>query len=109
MMRLFEQNIEKGVLRTYLSLFEKTSAYHPSEGHWYLPLIGVDPAQYGKGIGGKLMAHSLAACDRDQKLAYLESTNRANLSLYERHGFRLLAELQIGQSPAKFAMLREPQ
>jgi GNAT superfamily N-acetyltransferase len=108
MMRLFEQNVEKDVLRTYLSLFEKTSAYHPSEAHWSLPLIGVDPAQHGKGIGGKLMAHALAACDQDQELAYLESTNRANLSLYKRHGFRLLAELQVGQSPKKFAMLREP-
>ncbi len=109
MMRIFEQNIDEPVLSTYLSLTEKTSVYHPSEPHWYLPLLGVDPAQHGKGIGTKLMAHALVACDRDQKLAYLESTNPANLSLYERHGFRLLAEVRVGQSPAKYPMLREPQ
>ncbi len=109
MMRVFEQNIDEPILSTYLSLFEKTSVYHPSEPHWYLPLIGVDPAQHGKGIGTKLMSRALAVCDRDKKLAYLESANPANLSLYERHGFRLLAEVRVGQSPAKYPMLREPQ
>ena len=55
------------------------------------------------------MAHGLAVCDREQRLAYLESTNRANLSLYERFGLRLLAEVRIGDSPSKFAMLRDPR
>ncbi|MGH9176171.1 MAG: GNAT family N-acetyltransferase, partial [Vicinamibacterales bacterium] len=33
------------------SVFEQMAAYHPSEPHWYLPLIGVDPAHQGKGYG----------------------------------------------------------
>ena len=51
------------------------SSYHPSEPHWYLPLIGVDPALHGKGYGSALMEYALIQCDRDQKVAYLESSN----------------------------------
>ena len=55
------------------------------------------------------MSHALTICDRDKRPAYLESTNAANLSLYKRFGFELLAEVRIGQSPAWYPMLHEPQ
>ena len=109
MRRLFAETVPAEILSTYLAQSERISAHHPSEPHWYLPLIGVDAGHQGKGYGTALMAYGLAVCDREQKLAYLESTNRANLSLYERLGFRLLAEVRIGDSPSKFAMLRDPQ
>ena len=80
--------------------------YHTSEPHWYLPLIGVDPARQGKGYGAALMRHALAACDRDGMPAYLESTNPRNVPLYERHGFALLGTIQAGSSPPIFPMLR---
>jgi hypothetical protein len=32
-------------------VFEKMGNYHPSEPHWYLPLLGVDPLHHGKGFG----------------------------------------------------------
>jgi GNAT superfamily N-acetyltransferase len=35
-------------------IFEQMDALHPQETHWYLPLIGVDPAHQGKGIGSAL-------------------------------------------------------
>jgi GNAT superfamily N-acetyltransferase len=50
------------------------------EPHWYLPLIGVDPAHQGKGHGDALMAYALQQCDRDHLPAYLESTNPRNIS-----------------------------
>ena len=53
---------------------EQMARHHPSEPHWYLPLIGVDPAHRGKGLGGALLSHALTACDREGSLAYLESS-----------------------------------
>jgi ribosomal protein S18 acetylase RimI-like enzyme len=32
-------------------VFERMGGYHPAEPHWYLPMIGVDPAHQGRGYG----------------------------------------------------------
>jgi ribosomal protein S18 acetylase RimI-like enzyme len=91
------------------SVLEQMGSYHPTEPHWYLPLIGVDPMKQGKGYGSALMEHALIPCDREKKLAYLESTNPRNITLYKRHGFEILATIQVGSSPPIFPMLRRPQ
>jgi ribosomal protein S18 acetylase RimI-like enzyme len=88
---------------------ERMARHHPSEPHWYLPLIGVVPAHRGKGVGDALMRHALAACDRDGLPAYLESTNPRNITLYERHGFERIASIQSGSSPIIVPMLRKPR
>jgi ribosomal protein S18 acetylase RimI-like enzyme len=88
------------------SLFEQMARYHPEEPHWYLPLIGVDPARQGNGHGDALLAHVLAQSDREGTPAYLESTNPRNISLYLRHGFVVLGKIQAGSSPPITPMLR---
>jgi GNAT superfamily N-acetyltransferase len=89
-----------------VALFEQMARYHPSGPHWYLPLIGVDPAHQGQGLGAALMIHALAQADRDRLPAYLESTNPRNISLYRRHGFEALGRIQVGTSPPLVPMLR---
>ena len=80
---------------------------HPhDERCWYLPLIAADPAHIGKGLGGELMKHALQRCDEDGSIAYLESTNPRNISLYERHGFGVVGEIQAGSSPTLYPMIR---
>ena len=37
------------------AMFEQMATYPPKEPHWYLPLIGVDPAHQSKGHGDALM------------------------------------------------------
>ncbi len=84
----------------------QSAAYCPTEPHWYLGLIAVDPFHRGKKLGTRLLQYGLALCDRDCVPAYLESTNAANLTLYQRAGFELLAEVKVGASPPRFPMLR---
>ena len=91
---------------TVFAVFEKMGRYHPQEPHWYLPLIGVDPVHQGYGHGSALLQHALRRCDADHVPAYLESSNRANVPLYERHGFEVLTTIQVGSSPPIFPMLR---
>jgi len=91
------------------ALFQEMDRYHPAEPHWYLPMIGVDPAQQRKGYGSALLQHALARCDRDNKFAYLESTSPRSVQLYQRHGFELLGTIQVGTSPQLFPMLRKPR
>ena len=89
------------------AIFEQMAKYHPSEPHWYLPLIGADPAQQGEGHGDALMSYALKQCDHDKLPAYLESTNPRNISLYRRHGFEVLGTIQVGSAPPLVPMLRQ--
>jgi ribosomal protein S18 acetylase RimI-like enzyme len=88
------------------ALMEAMGRWHPDEPHWYLPLIGVDPAQRGRGVGAALLGRALEDVDRDGVAAYLESTNPRNLPLYERHGFAILGKIVVEDSPPVFPMLR---
>ena len=86
---------------------EVMATMHLHEPHWYLPMIGVDPACQGRGLGDALMAHALARCDRDGVAAYLESSNPRNISLYRRHGFEPVGEIRTDTSPTLVPMLRK--
>lgn len=89
------------------ALFEAMSKVHPTEPHWYLPLIGVDAANQGRGLGGALMRAALVQCDHDGLPAYLESSNPRNIPFYERHGFRRQDALCVGGCPPIVPMWRE--
>jgi GNAT superfamily N-acetyltransferase len=88
---------------------EALAARHPRRPHWYLSELAVDPPAQGQGIGGALLAHRLAVCDRDGVPAYLENSNPRNTPLYERHGFRTFEEHRLGgDGPPVGLMWREP-
>jgi GNAT superfamily N-acetyltransferase len=91
------------------AMFEQMDAFHPREAHWHLPLIGVDPAYWRKGIGAALLRHVIHACDSHQILAYLEATSPQNVRLYERHGFEALGSIQAADSPPVVPMVRKPR
>ena len=80
--------------------------YHPHEPHWHLSLIAVDPAYSGQNVGANLLQHGLARCDGEGLPAYLESTNRRNLTFYQRHGFELLSEIHLPGIPGRYPMMR---
>jgi ribosomal protein S18 acetylase RimI-like enzyme len=91
------------------AFLEQMGQYHPVEPHWYLAVLGVDPLQQGMGYGSALMQSVLEQCDREQCIAYLESSNPANIPFYEKHGFGVVAQIQAGASPTMFAMSRQPK
>lgn len=106
---LIQRSVPEHRLEEVFSVFQQMDSYHPSEPHWYLPLIGVDPALQRRGYGSALMEHALIQCDRDKKLAYLESSNPKNITLHQRHGFELLGTIRVGASPPICPMLRKPR
>jgi ribosomal protein S18 acetylase RimI-like enzyme len=69
---------------------------HPKAPHRYLLAIGCRQDCQGKGHGGRLLAQTLHAVDAQGAAAYLESSNRANIPLYQRHGFDVMDEVRIG-------------
>lgn len=107
--QIVEDSVDGAIRGDLYAILEQMASYHPSEPHWYLPLIGVDPPHQGKGHGGALLTYALERCDRDGCFAYLESTNPKNIPLYQRHGFNALGEIQVGMSPPLVPMLRTPR
>jgi ribosomal protein S18 acetylase RimI-like enzyme len=81
-------------------------AFHPHEPHWYLSMLGVDPACQGRGYGSALLKAGLARCDADGLPAYLESSNPKNIPLYERFGFEVMGHIAPGDFPGLTPMLR---
>jgi GNAT superfamily N-acetyltransferase len=92
--------------REVLALFEAMGKTHPIEPHWYLPLIGVEAAYQGRGLGSAMLRETLAACDRDGLPAYLEASSLRNIPLYERFGFRCGEPLLVGSCPPITPMWR---
>lgn len=107
--RLFDENTDDDIKEDMQSIFEQMEKFHPTEPHWYLPMIGVDPQSQGTGVGSALMTEALKTVDREGLIAYLESSNPRNISLYERHGFEVIGEIQSGSSPVLRPMLRRAQ
>ncbi|MBO9151366.1 GNAT family N-acetyltransferase [Chitinophaga sp. GCM10012297] len=105
--KLFDENTGDDIKEDMQKIFGEMGKFHPAEPHWFLPMIGVDPAHQGAGTGSALMAEALKAVDRDGAIAYLESSNPKNISLYQRHGFEVIGEIQSGSSPVLRPMLRK--
>jgi ribosomal protein S18 acetylase RimI-like enzyme len=82
-------------------------ASHPEEDHYYLQLLGADPACQGMGYGTAMLERSLIAVDEAHLPAFLVSSNARNQPLYERFGFRVTQTIQKGSSPSVWPMLRE--
>ena len=105
----FERTLDPSTTKTAYAVLNQLRIYQPEEPHWYLALLGVDVSCQGRGIGTKLLQPMIDKFDRTQCLAYLESTNAANIPLYERFGFNLVGSIEIDDCPPLFPMVRRPQ
>jgi ribosomal protein S18 acetylase RimI-like enzyme len=82
---------------------------HPHEPHWYLAVLGTDPAHQGEGIGSALVRHVLDDRANIGEPAYLETETGANVPFYERHGFKVIGQLDVpGGGPHLWLMWRQP-
>lgn len=89
-------------------LDEFFEAHAPTEPHWHLQLVAVDPSHQGRGLGSLLLADQLQRLDRAGEAAYLESTTPRNRALYERHGFECTGRIVLPEGPALSQMWRAP-
>jgi GNAT superfamily N-acetyltransferase len=101
-------------LRKGLEITELMKKAHPEEPHWYLAVIGSDPAVRGKGFGQVLMRSRLDRCDAEHAPAYLESSNPDNVPYYQRFGFEVTGEIELPgrdgvAGPSLVPMWRSPR
>lgn len=79
-------------------LEEYDAAVHgllPTGRHWYLGVLATDPAHSGRKLGRAVMRAGMDRAAADGLPAYLETTNPANVALYERAGWQVQDHLEL--------------
>jgi GNAT superfamily N-acetyltransferase len=90
--------------------FAALEHFHPSEPHWYLAFIGVEPTIQSRGIGQILLEPVLRLADGTNTLCYLETPFPRTHRFYERLGFRWHAEHNPFDAPkGVVTFLRAPR
>jgi GNAT superfamily N-acetyltransferase len=93
-----------------LGMLSAIERHHPHEPHWYLALLGAEPAHQGTGAAAALVGEVLRTCDAEGLPAYLESSKEQNLAYYGRFGFEVTGMIHPpGGSPPLWPMWREPR
>jgi ribosomal protein S18 acetylase RimI-like enzyme len=73
-----------------MAIYDEVAAkFKPQAPHYYLGVIGTDPASQGAGVGSQLLKSfcELSASDPLSSGVYLETAQESNLRFYERGGF----------------------
>ena len=60
-------------------------------------------------MGSALLAPTLARCDDQGEVAYLETQKAANVAWYGRHGFEATGEIQLHGTPKVWCLTRPPR
>lgn len=92
-----------------LGVLTRMEKLHPREPHYYLEVLGTDPAHQGKGLGALLMNEVLAMADDEGVGAYLESSKDLNVPYYRRFGFEVVGEIHHRNGPVMWRMWRDPR
>lgn len=80
--------------------------HRPRDPHWYLDILGVDPAQARQGLGTALLQHGLARADEGGQPVFLDTLSQDNVAFYQRHGFEVSAEVTLPDGLTVWCMLR---
>ncbi len=97
------------MMRKFVRLYSGVERIHPRLPHWYILIIGVDPAHQGQSFGGRLLKKVLGWADEQGVLVYLECSNPNSLDFYARHGFEVKEQIIIPHGgPSIWGLSREP-
>lgn len=90
-----------------LATMDRIEKVHPKREHFYLQVVGTDPAKQGKGFASAILRHQLAASDAAGLPCYLESSKDTNIPIYRSFGFETTGEIEIPDGPTLWPMWRE--
>lgn len=91
-----------------LRYLRKVEAVHPTDEHWYLATLGVDPPHQGRGYGHRLLDVVLPRADAAGFPVYLETDKERNLAYYARHRFAETGRLvPVADGPPTWTMWRD--
>lgn len=86
----------EGPATRFFRVLEAVDPFHKTDvpgDHWYLLVLGLDPAAQGRGLARALLEPVFAEADRGGLPCYLETAQPANVGLYRHLGFRVLRDV----------------
>jgi len=69
--------------------------HRPQGPHWYVAVLGVEPACQGRGLGAALLGAIGDVVARDRAPLALECDRPESVSFYRAHGFEIRAEERV--------------
>lgn len=78
-----------GRLFRFLGAAEEEAAAVPT---WHLDLLGLEPAAQGGGVGGRLLAPTLARIAAAGAVVRLQTWKEVNVAFYQRQGLRVVGD-----------------
>lgn len=82
--------------------------HRPIDPHWYLDILGVDPAQASTGIGSALLTHGLERSDQSGRCVFLDTLSEDNVQFYERYDFEVTSQFALPSGLPIWTMVRQP-
>ncbi|OGN96183.1 MAG: hypothetical protein A2Z71_01530 [Chloroflexi bacterium RBG_13_50_21] len=95
-------------IRSWIKWLNAVDKNHPTERHYYLEYLGVEPGYQGKGFGSLLLRALITKADEAGVGCYLENANPRNIFFYQQAGFQIIQELEIIGIPT-WLMWRSPE
>lgn len=98
--------IDPDEVARYETFKKVLEAMTPEEPHWYLGLLGTDPARQRTGVARALLTPMLARADAERLPVFLETGMTRNVAIYERFGFETIADAVVPNGPRVWGLLR---
>jgi ribosomal protein S18 acetylase RimI-like enzyme len=84
--------------RHFFAHSDRLHELHAPPTHYYLSLLSVSPNCQGNGLAGKLMRSQLKLFASENIPAYLETSNPANVPIYQHLGFTMKEDFVVPES-----------
>jgi ribosomal protein S18 acetylase RimI-like enzyme len=89
-------------------LWATWAAHDPTDEHWHIGPVGVEPGFQGLGIGHAVMASLCAELDEGGRVGWLETNKERNVRFYSGLGFEVVDRVEaLGVS--NWFMRRDPR
>lgn len=81
----------------------------PAGAHWFLDTIATAPEYHRRGLGARLLDHDLAIRDAAGDACALDTHTPDNIAFYERRGFEITGQGELGPGLSVYVMYRPPR
>jgi len=105
--KLFSLMGFSGVKRANLVESEVNKRYPTDHPFLYLWFLGVSPEAQGRGLSSDLFRPMLAQADAEKLPVYLETSKEINVKIYNRKGFVVYDQIELGEGVTLYCMRRE--